>query len=532
MTETWYTIEKDNLVVNLLKSEYDYIERIAKNEFKDSRSQMGLIKTYAIIKHFANLNPLMQYVPIHINLFRDGISVRNYSLYHSILEKHGVISIKKERKETYTDVAGKRHVVCSSPKRYRILLQPHQYSKGIFFLIDTRKIPIRIKLPSDEIISLRIKTQAIMNGIVDGIQTEKIDNLMSISDEESYVVSLVIKLIKDVYNEKVKSQFQFDKRIHAIAKLYKADCSLKTKEYILSILVYKVLISLYKIKKKDEVIKRIEHIVCNNLSNKIDNQIFRWSEKRLNTNGKLSYYKELSVDYEALNYCIRLTDLYHIARVAEIPKYQYPSHKLYSKLASMRRSIRQFVRYKDDRLVEVSDIHSAHFTMLPLIFDRCHISIPEAEMRDFKQLTQAGDLYQDVAKNTAFSRNELKPVFQPFFSIKSEKSFLYNRDELDRQKRQLICDYFNKNFPFIYAALINFHCNQVQTIKSVANGVESDIMNPICDTLRKRGLHPFRIHDAIYLPISERDILDIDIKQVVFNTINSPASINKPRIIC
>ena len=524
MADNWFKVKDKQLVVYLTRSEYDYIESFAKKAFKDSRFQKGMIKTYAIIKLYAQLNPTTRYVPIHHNLFKYGVSAKNYGLYQDTLQHYKIIDIHKEIKESYEDVSGKRHIICKSSKRYCILLFPHQYGQGIFFKQDMRLTPVIITLPAKELTPLKIKVKAIMNGKESGFQSDKLDNLMNISDNDAFVMSCVIRLIKDVYTGKVKSQCRFDKRIREIAKHYKTTSSLKTREYILSILVYKVLISLYQIKKKDDEVKRIEHIVGNYLSNAIDNQIVRWSEKRLNENRKLSYYQDLSIDYEALDYCLQMKDLYHIARIAEIPKYTYPSKKLYSKLASIRRSIRQFVRYKDDRLVEVSDIHSAHFTLLPLIFKRCQITIPDTEMQDFKQLTQTGDLYQDVANNSVFSRNEIKPVFQPFFSIKSEKSFLYNRDELDRQKRQLICDYFYKNFPSIYAALINFHCSHTQTIKSVANSVESDVMNPICEALRKRGLHPFRVHDAIYMPSSERDKLDIDIKQTVFHSINYPSS--------
>ena len=521
MTETLLKIENGKLVVCLQRAEYDYIESIAKKEFKDARCYNGVLKTYAIIKGLSQLNPSMTSVPIDRDYFRLGVSAKNYAKYQHVLQQYGIITVKKEARGSYTDVSGKPHIICTSTKRYSVNLLSCHFAKGLFFDQGTELVPIRISISSKTITSLRMKIKAITEGKTNGMQADKIDNLMGISDNEAYVMTLVIQLIKDVYTNKLKSQSRFDRRIREIAKLYKTKETLRTREYIISVLVYKVLISLYQIKKKENEVKRIEHIVGNYLNKTIDNQIYRWSEERRNVNNKLSYYQNLSVDYEALDYCVQMRDLYHIAHISDIPKYTYPSKKLYSKLASLRKSIRKYVRFEDYQIVEVSDIHSAHFTMLPVIFKKSGIGIPEDEMKKFKRLTQTGDLYAAVAANSSFSRTDIKSVFQPFFSIKNERSFLFNREELDRQKRQLICNYFSQNYPAIYSALIHYHCSHSKTIKSVANEVESCIMNPICDELRASGLHPFRIHDAIYLPINEVCFLNIDIRNKVIDIINN-----------
>ena len=70
-------------------------------------------------------------------------------------------------------------------------------------------------------------------------------------------------------------------------------------------------------------------------------------------------------------------------------------------------------------------------------------------------------------------------------------------------------------------ALLSWHTLTDVSIKSVANQVESDIMNPICDRLIADGLHPFRIHDAIYLPENEVPQLNLNIKEEVFARINN-----------
>jgi len=53
-------------------------------------------------------------------------------------------------------------------------------------------------------------------------------------------------------------------------------------------------------------------------------------------------------------------------------------------------------------------------------------------------------------------------------------------------------------------------------------------MNPICDRLRDLGLHPFRIHDAVYLPENETGKVDFDINKAVFDYINRNGTASSP----
>ena len=74
---------------------------------------------------------------------------------------------------------------------------------------------------------------------------------------------------------------------------------------------------------------------------------------------------------------------------------------------------------------------------------------------------------------------------------------------------------------------MDWHNTQSIKIKRAANRVESNIMNPICDDLRALGLHPFRLHDAIYLPQNEVEQIPFDITQRVYDYINKRTHINK-----
>ena len=245
--EKWCDVGKDKITVYLKQSEYDYLENLAKLQYKDSRQILGVVKTYALIKFYSKMNPAQLFVPIRSEMFRNGISAKNYKTYLTFLTDKSVIEVKHHEIEVYTDVANHKHIKSTSSNRYRILLLEFQYQKKLFPDSNEIQFPVSICLSKKEIIPLRIKYKAIMEGKENGFQTDKLDSLMNIPDNDAYVMSLVIKLIKDVYCEKANSQSRFDRRIRMIAKQDKSNESLKTKEYKYSVLVYKVLISLYQI---------------------------------------------------------------------------------------------------------------------------------------------------------------------------------------------------------------------------------------------------------------------------------------------
>ena len=516
----FYQIEKDKIVVNLPESEFNYIEQIGLKEFSNRKGASSLIRMYAVIWLFTKLNLREPFCPINADVFRKSVTTRDYVRYRDALVKNNIIQTKEEEKEVYTDKQGVRHIVTKSPMRYRLILMSYRYSKGIFAEQSSRTIPVNLSFDSLTHQAIKAKIDRITNDYDKYSQGEKIDSLLSISEKEIRILNAVIKLIKDVFYEKVKSISRFDRRLEDIAKLYGINHqrdTINNKKYNLSLLVYNVLLVLYENKNKK---KKYEQIGSYIRSNGVENQFVSVRKTRQGRKGKLSYYGDLSIDIDALNHCVRMSDLHHMARINEVPKYHYPDRKLYSQLANLRKVLRKYVRYKDSLLIEVSDIHAAHFTMIPLIFKRSGIVVSDTEMANYKETTQNKDLYSEVVEDTQYTREDIKTVFQPFLSIKNETSFLYNRPVFDREKRELVCNYFKQTFPEIYNGLINYHSNHKLTIKRVANEVESDIMNGICDKIRNSGLHPFRVHDAVYLPDDEYPLLRFDIKQAVFDRIN------------
>lgn len=196
--------------------------------------------------------------------------------------------------------------------------------------------------------------------------------------------------------------------------------------------------------------------------------------------------------------------------------------KLYSVFSRIRKPIRKHITFRGQQLVEVSDIRCAHFTMLPKIFEDAGIEItPWWELESWMYLTQQGDLYSEVVDGTNIPKDAIKPTFQSFFSIKNENAYIYGGKEKDCSNRHILCRWFKRNYPNILKALLDWHNNQPFKIKRAANRVESKIMNSICDELRVLGLHPFRLHDAIYLPQNEVDKVPFNINKRVHNYINT-----------
>lgn len=509
---------KNIIYVHLYKREYDFVMSVIRHESKDPRVQKGIIKTFSIIKIFTLLNPFSEYVPIHCDVFKDHVSGKNYVRYREILYKNHIIDFKESPLTSYKEKkTGKNKIKCMSPMVYRCNTMTYQGCKSIFDNT-TETIPVKIELKYDLYKSLEMKSRTIhvlkMNKNSETVG-KKSNNILATNNTDTYVSYLIVRLIKDIVNHKINSIITWQRRIRAIAKKYqrKDVSSIKDKEIIIEYLIIKVIRCLYNKKKE------FEQIVDNFLSQRVKNQLVKLQKRRSLSTKSLSYYRDLSIDVDGLDYCISMKDILHVTRINTIPHFNKDG-KLYSAFSNLRREIRKYVRYKGEILVEVSDIHSAHFTMLPLVFEKCHITIPHNEMTKFKNVTQKGDLYADVIRGTTISRDDIKPVFQSFFSIKNEKQYLFSCTTSEHLYREMICKYFKQNFPMVYSSMLEFHKSQNVSIKSVANKVESEIMNPICDRILNEGLHPFRLHDAIYMTTSEYNLLQVNINQLVYDTIN------------
>lgn len=476
------TFDKDN-TITLYMSEFIYngLENIGKKYYKDKRSIEGLIKTYAIVKIHHIVAMTSDLTPIHCELFR-GISKRNYTQYLTILQKEMMLQIEKQQVETYKNKSGK-HCIKQEPNKYRVL------ELGYDILGKQNKIyPVKLLLTQENCDALKIKYEYIRKHYKDGCFEKRISTMLYNNNE-----LLVVKELVGCIKKLSKSQNRNNKN-----RIYNTILKLYDNSYL----------ELVK-----EVLERLdnkEQIVGNNLIQSIGNANVT----------KFDYYQELKFDIDALDECLCLKDLRDLAAINTVSEYGKDG-KLYSVFARVRRPVRKHITFRGSPLVEASDIRCAHFTMLPKIFEDAGIEItPWWELESWMYLTQQGDLYSEVVKNTNIPRDAIKPTFQSFFSIKNENAYIYGGIEKDCSNRLILCRWFKRNFPNIFKALLDWHNNQPFKIKRAANRVESRIMNSICDELRALGLHPFRLHDAIYLPQNETDKVPFNINKQVYQYIN------------
>lgn len=491
------TIEfsEKGITIYLTKAIYDAIEKVARTEYKDTRSVLGVVQTYAVIQAYSRLSYTNKFVPIHRDIFQ-FISKRNYTAYRDLLCRYNIIEYRKSEYTTYKTIKGENRI-SSTTTEYRM-------ASVIGVLFDNDKtVPVHIPMPSNYISALQKKHKHIGEEYIDA--EDKSKSIMEVNPIEIMVVDEIARLVKDVILGKIKTQKTFERRVDKIDTINK---QINSNSDLCDLIKRLIRVSNNK------------HIAGNNLTQEIGLQSVKHHDK---CNNKFHYYKELQAECGALDECLTKRDLYHLSRINTIPNYG-SADKIYSALANIRKPIREFVTFRGAKLVEVGDVSCAHFTMLPVIFKRHSITIPSEELQRWVELTQSADLYCAVIEGTGISRSAIKATFQPFLSIKNKKQFLYGQEGEGLRKREILCDYFEAHFPAIFNALLSWHTQTEVSIKSVANQVESDIMNPICDRLIADGLHPFRIHDAIYLPENEVPQLNLNIKEEVFERINHEAT--------
>ena len=478
------TFDKDN-TITLYMSEFIYngLENIGKKYYKDKRSVEGMIKTYAIVKIHHIVAMTSDLTPINCELFR-SISKRNYTDYLIRLQKEMMLQIEQQAIETYKNKSGK-HCIKQEPNKYKVL------EFGYDILGKQNKIyPVKLLLTQENYDALKIKYEYIRRHYKDGCFEKRISTMLYNNNEVILVKELVgyIKRLSEQKNTTNKNRIY-----NTILKLY-------DNSYLE--LVKKIL---------ERLDNNKEHIVGNNLIQSIGTANVT----------RFDYYQELKFDFAALDECLCLKDLRDLAAINTVPEYGKDG-KLYSVFSRIRKPIRKHITFRGSPLVEASDIRCAHFTMLPKIFEDAGIEItPWWELESWMYLTQQGDLYSEVVKDTNIPRDAIKPTFQSFFSIKNENAYIYGGIEKDCSNRLILCRWFKRNYPNIFKALLDWHNNQPFKIKRAANRVESRIMNSICDELRVLGLHPFRLHDAIYLPQNEVDKVPFNINERVYNYINT-----------
>ena len=517
--QEYFHFNKDYTVtVGIPRYEYERIESLSMKTYTDIRRVRSVLKCYAVVSLFSRLSGTSEFVPIHSGIFKSNSSGSRYAEYQNLLKLNGLIEVRDEIIDSYTDEKGLEHIFTVTPKSFRLYhntniawpekLSPEQ--NKLWFLI--------LAVPDKEtFVSLQQKYRAIQSY---SCRPDKVGSTFSVNNGECYTVKLFVEFIKKIVNGKINSPITFKRHIRDLYSRSREHESFKFNSASdIMLLIFNILDNIHEIRERE---KETEQIGGTDILEHIKNQCHIARSVKSGGGSEFSYYAGLSIDLAGLDLCIRTKDLYDIAGLDRIPHIG-KAGKIYSVFSRIRRPIRKFIRFNGEHLIEASDIHCAHYTMLPMVFRYCNISVPKDEMERFVALTQTNDLYGEVVADTGISRDTIKPVFQSFYSIKDESQYLYaGRKKGEYRQRELICRFFRSNFPGIYGQMLHFHKSHGYTLKSVANLAESNIMNPICRKLMSFGLHPFRLHDAIYLTKTEfeasKSLIDID--KEVYEKIN------------
>ena len=90
---------------------YKHLEQIGKQYYKDTRNRVGLIKAFAMVKLHQKIAMVNDFVPIHSELFANGVSKRNYTDFLTILEQENLIQIEHYQIEIYKNKWGKNGII-------------------------------------------------------------------------------------------------------------------------------------------------------------------------------------------------------------------------------------------------------------------------------------------------------------------------------------------------------------------------------------------------------------------------------------
>ena len=108
--ENHIEFSKDKITIYLTRAIYNAIEKVARTKYRDSRSILGVIQTYAVIKLYSRLSFSNSFVPIHREIFQ-FISKRNYIDYRELLREHNIIEYNRSELTQYKSITNKNSLL-------------------------------------------------------------------------------------------------------------------------------------------------------------------------------------------------------------------------------------------------------------------------------------------------------------------------------------------------------------------------------------------------------------------------------------
>ena len=185
---------KNNTITLYIKElTYNNLEKIAKQHYKDKRCIDGLIRCYAMIKLHQVIAMAYDTIPIHSELFVEGVSKRHYTDFLAILEQEYLIQIEQSKIENYKDKCGK-FCIKQETNKYRVL------EFGVDILGKQNGIyPVKLSLKKESFESLKIKYDYIRKHYIkDGFNEKRISTMLYKNNE----LSLVKEIVKSIKSKR------------------------------------------------------------------------------------------------------------------------------------------------------------------------------------------------------------------------------------------------------------------------------------------------------------------------------------------
>ena len=400
--QEYFHFNKDYTVtVGIPRYEYERIESLSMKTYTDIRCVRSVLKCYAVVSLFSRLSGTSEFIPIHSEIFKSNTSGTRYAEYQNLLKQNGFIETRNEVIDSYTDEKGVGHIFTVSPKGFRLcpytnMVWPEKSSPE-----QNRLWFLTLAMPDKEtFVSLKQKYRAIQSY---SCRPDKVGSTFSVNNGECYMVKLLVDFIKKIVNGKINSPITFKRHIRDLYSRSREHKSFKFNSVSdIILLIFNILDNIHEKRERE---KETEQIGGTDILELIRTQCHIVMSTKSGGDSEFSYYAGLSIDLAGLDLCIRAKDLYDIAGLDRIPHIG-KAGKIYSVFSRIRRPIRKFIRFNGEHLIEASDIHCAHYAMLPVVFRYCNISVPKDEMERFVALTQTKDLYGEVVAGTEISRTQ------------------------------------------------------------------------------------------------------------------------------
>ena len=194
---------KDNTIIIFIKElTYERLEQLGKQHYKDKRNREGLIRAYAMIRANEIISMTNEPIPIHSELFVEGVSKRNYVDFLAVLERTNMIRTFHFLAEHYKDKKNQNHIK-KEPNHYQTI----DFSFD-FWGNKSKLFPVKLSLKEPTYKTLAVRYNYIRKHYNEDGVIEKRIATMTYNKDEIILIKDIVSLIKNSFSKNSKRQSQ------------------------------------------------------------------------------------------------------------------------------------------------------------------------------------------------------------------------------------------------------------------------------------------------------------------------------------